>query len=259
MTTNDYIFEKHADDQELQRMKMIEAALDERTITHIQSTGIGDGWRCLELGAGAGSIMQWMAEIVGERGNVVAVDRKTAYIESRTNVQILEGDFLDLPIEGSVDLAHCRYVLIHNRNDSEVLSKVCGLLKPSGFLVVEEPDFTSARLLGVSHDPAQKRVNNAICRLFESMQLDPAYGLSLPEKIASEGLKILSVDSQIHLANGGSPVARMMEVSTRALAEKYIDTGEADQEDIDQYALNASNEQLWSIYYTTVSVIAMKC
>lgn len=255
-----YIFEKNQDDQELQRLRLIEQALDEASIARLQQTSIRQGWRCLELGAGAGSIAQWMGEVASRQGEVVAIDIKTTYLQhlSSPPYRIVKGDFCEVPLDGEFDLAHCRYVLIHNRQSQSMLKKLCSLLKPGGFLVVEEPDFTSAKLLNRGGDASQQRVNDAICRMFEQMQLDPAYGLSLPGKIAAEGLQILRVDLQTHLNRGGDTMARMMGESTRALADKYVATGEATPADIEKYIDNASNPQFWAVYYSTVSVVAVR-
>jgi SAM-dependent methyltransferase len=255
---NDYIFQRNKEEHELLRLRMIEEALDPATIGRLQSTGIGAGWRCMEVGAGAGSIMKWMGSIIGNSGEVVAVDTNTSHIRnlSGPTYQMIQGDFLEASLGGAFDLAHCRYVLIHNRHSQAMLEKLRGLIKPGGFLVVEEPDFTSAKLLNKDLDGSQQRVNNAICRMFEQMQLDPAYGLSLPARIAAAGLQVLTVDSRIHLNRGGDTMARMMGESTRALREKYIATGEADATDIEKYIENANNARFWAVYYSTVSVIA---
>jgi SAM-dependent methyltransferase len=257
-TTSEYIFERNQ--HELLRLRLVEEALDPTTVAHLERTGVRAGWCCLELGAGAGSIMKWLASVVGEGGSVVALDKNTSHIQnvSSPQVQIKEGDFFEMSLEGEFDLAHCRYVLIHNRTADAILEKLASVLRPGGFLVAEEPDFTSAKLLGRDGDVSQQRVNNAICRMFEEMLLDPAYGLSLPEKIAAAGLQVLEVDSRIHLACGGSPLARMMGESTRALADKYVATGEASLSDIERYIANAGNPCFWSVYYATVSVIAKK-
>jgi SAM-dependent methyltransferase len=257
---NEYIFEKNQDDQELQRLRLIEQALDEASIARLQQTSVRQGWRCLELGAGAGSIAQWMGEVVGRQGEVVAIDIKTNYLQhlSSPPYRIVKGAFLDVSLEGAFDLAHCRYVLIHNRQSQAMLEKLCLLLKPGGFLVVEEPDFTSAKLLNRGGDPSQQRVNDAICRMFEQMQLDPAYGLSLAGKIAAAGLQVLKVDAPIHLNRGGDTMARMMGESTRALRDKYVATGEADMTDIEKYIANANNSRFWVVYYSTVTVIATR-
>jgi SAM-dependent methyltransferase len=257
---NEYVFERNRQEQELLRLRMIEEALDPATMTHLQAAGIRGGWRCLEVGAGAGSVMEWMGSVVGGGGQVVAVDANTTHIRHLSAVpyHVVEGDFLDVSLDGEFDLAHCRYVLIHNRRSQDMLKKLCALTRPGGFLVIEEPDFTSAKLLNHAADPSQQRVNNAICRMFEQMRLDPAFGLGLPRKMAGEGLRVLRVDSRIHLRRGGDPMAHMMGESTRALRDQYIGTGEANAGDVEKYIDNANNDRFWAVYYSTVSVVAEK-
>jgi 2-polyprenyl-3-methyl-5-hydroxy-6-metoxy-1,4-benzoquinol methylase len=257
---SEYMFRENRDDQELRRLRLIEQALDDETISRLRSTGIQPGWRCLELGAGAGSIAQWMAGSIGDQGQVFAIDIKTNYLQHLPTppCMIVKGDFLEVPLEGEFDLAHCRYVLIHNRESQSILKKLCSLIRPGGFLVAEEPDFTSAMLLNKGGGSSLQRVNNAICRMFEQMQLDPAYGLTLPGKVVAEGLQILRTDARLHLNRGGNTMARMMGESTRALRDKYVATGQATPADIDRYIENANNQAFWAVYYTTVSVIAVK-
>jgi SAM-dependent methyltransferase len=255
----EYIFDRNRDEQERLRLRLIEKSLDPATTTHIRGTGIGPGWHCLELGPGAGSVMRWMGEIAGAGGRVVGIDKNTNHLRDLSDppFRVVAGDFLEIPLDTAFDLAHCRYVLIHNCAGDEMLDKLASVLKPGGFLVVEEPDFTSAKLLN-THGGSQQRVNSAICRMFEEMELEPAYGLSLPEKVSARGLRILQVDSRLHLARGGDPIARMMGESTRALGARYVETGEAGPEDIEAYIANANDERCWGVWYSTVSVIAAK-
>lgn len=255
----EYIFEHNRDEQERLRLRLIEEGLDPTTTAHLRETGIGPGWHCLELGPGAGSVMRWMGEVVGAGGRVVGIDKSTNHLRDLPEppFQVMAGDFLEVPLDRAFDLAHCRYVLIHNRAGDEMLDKLAGGLKPGGFLVVEEPDFTSAKILD-TNGGSQQRVNSAICRMFEEIQLDPAYGLSLPEKVAARGFQIRRVEARLHLARGGETIARIMGESTRALRDRYVATGEAGPEDIEAYIANANNERFWGVWYSTVSVIAAK-
>lgn len=256
----EYIFAGHQHDQERNRLRLIEEALDRWTFARLEQTGIAAGWRCLELGPGGGSIMKWMGDAVGTGGVVVGVDRSTSHLHELSGppYQIVESDFLDAELNDPFDLVHCRYVLIHNLAAEKMLTRLCQLLKPGGFLVVEEPDFTSARLLGGNGSEAQQRVNNAICRMFENKGLNPRYGLDLPGKITAQGVQIVHSDAQLHVAPGGSSVARMMAASQQALADEYVATGEASDSDIEQYVRSADDRQFWTVYYCTVSIVAQK-
>lgn len=253
-----YIFEDNPEDREFRRLQLIEAAVDADTIHLLEHTGMANGWSCLELGAGAGSIAGWMGARVGREGLVVALDKKTTYLRrfSSPPYRLVEGDILTVPLDVTVDVLHARYVLIHNKQDENILKNIRGHIRSGGFVVLEEPDFTSALRLNPGGDAADQRVNEAICRMFVNTGLDPAYGLTLPGKVAEAGFEVQQSRAIMHLCPGNSPIARMMAESAIALRKEYAATGMATDQDIDQYVAHANDNRRWSIYYSTVSVIA---
>lgn len=255
-----YIFEANATDREWKRLLLIEQAVDTETIALLDRAGLDIGARCLEIGAGAGSIAGWMAARVGSSGLVIALDKKATYLQRlpREAVRVIEGDLKDLSLDHPIDLAHARYVLIHNTNDGELLANIRSAVKPGGMVVLEEPDFTSAALLPLQHDNAVQRVNYAICKMFTDSSLDPAYGLRLPQKVKEAGFDLVHIESRIHLCAGEVPIARVMAESAEVLREKYVKTGLATDEDIDHYVARAHDPGVWSIFYATVSVIARR-
>lgn len=253
-----YIFEKNAEDRERRRLRLIEAACDAETTGLLSEIGVISGWKCLELGAGAGSIVEWLGARVGREGQVLAVDKNTAYLErfSSPPYRVIQGDFLSLSLDPMLDLLHARYVLIHNKQEEDLLTKIRALVKPGGYAVLEEPDFTSALLLNPRGDAACRHVNDAICRMFENAGLDPGYGLGLPRKMERAGLSVLRVKATAHLCRGHSPIANVMAESAMVLRQEYTGTGAAADRDIDRYAELAKDPQHWAVYYTTVSVVA---
>lgn len=129
-------------------MQAIEQVFDPASQRRIQFTGITKPWRCLEVGAGAGSITRWLAETVGESGKVVAVDLDTRFVanSNQPNVEVLEADIRKLPLEDNAfDLVHARCVLIHVADFQVALTRMLQVLKPGGWIVLEEPDFSAAR------------------------------------------------------------------------------------------------------------------
>lgn len=253
-----YIFERHKEDRELNRLRMIEAARDPSTIELLERTGIQTGWNCLELGPGAGSILKWIGKKVGPSGLVIGVDKKPHYLGEYSSppFDIREGDFLEVELVGPFDLIYARYFLIHNKRNMDSLLKIHGLLKPDGYAVLEEPDFTSAKYLNDSSETSHQRVNSAICKMFVDFGLDPAYGIRLPQRLRAAGFAILDAHSTIHLCAGNSPIAKLMGKSALALSQEYLKTGEATEKDIQKYEQNTHNPGYWSVYYSTTSLIA---
>ena len=52
---------------EPERLRMMSDVLDPASRGHLERIGVVEGWRCLEIGAGNGSISQWLAKRVGSR------------------------------------------------------------------------------------------------------------------------------------------------------------------------------------------------
>lgn len=259
----EYIFESVEQKAEFERLKLVEDAFDEKTKSIIQNSGIVPGWKCLELGPGAGSILKWMSYLVGNEGKVVGIDKNTKYLETISTKQIdkIEGDILDIELEsGAFDLIHTRYVLIHINESEKVIKKLTELLKPGGVLILEEPDFSAARVLDDSlpDEQAHQRVNEAINKMFIDLGLDPSFGLKLPLTLQRNGVMVESVIGDQHLCCGNSKIAKMMGCSAAILRDKYIRTQKASEQDVQIYIENSVNEDFWVVYYSTISVIGRK-
>jgi len=256
----EYIFGAQQVDRELERLKCIEAAFDPISIQFLNQAQIQKGAHCLEIGPGAGSIFTWLGKQVGPEGRVVGIDKNTKHLAHITALpyEVMQGNFVETDFGSPFDLVHCRYVLIHNPEEAELIPKIKSIVKPGGAIVLEEPDFTCAMRLNDPADCSQGRVNTAICRMFTDLGLNPAYGLSLPQKLQQNGFEIADMLCKLHLCPGNTPVAKVMGKSTEALADTYIATGEAEAADIKQYIANTEDPQYWSVYYSTTSVLAKR-
>jgi SAM-dependent methyltransferase len=262
MAEDEYIFSDVALEPELARLRSIEAVFDPATQRHLLTTGEWAGRRCLEVGAGAGSIAAWMGTHAGPSGRVVAVDTNVRFVESlRPAVEVVEGDVRELDLgASSFDVVHVRYVLIHNERADAIVEALLRALAPGGWLLVEEPDFSVAHsLVGPAHARAAfDRVNDAIAAMFLARGLDPGFGRRVPALLAERGLVIESLESDTLAARGGSPLAAMMRLSAQQLRDKYVSTGRATTDDVDGYTDFASDPATWGVYYSTVRVLARK-
>lgn len=261
MSVSQYVFDNSQDCSELDRLQLIERIFDPKSKRRILSSGITSGWRCLEVGAGAGSIARWMSEIVGESGKVVAVDLDTKYIDNidLPNVEVIKADIRNLSLENhSFDVIHARYVLIHISDFRLALANMIKLLKPDGWLVLEEPDFGAARAIVGQGIESVNRINQSIWQMFENREMDHAFGLKLPAIAQKFNLHLLSIENDTHLANGGTDIAKMMKMSALQLSEKYISTGKSTLDDIEKYCQFTENVSAWAIYYATVGVVVQK-
>ena len=114
--TGGYLHANAAFDDELGRLRLLEARYDPRTFARLSMFGPLAGTRCLEVGAGAGSVARWLAAQVGPSGQVVATDTNPRFLAGahRTGVEVRRHDILTDPLEpGHYDLVHCRALLLH--------------------------------------------------------------------------------------------------------------------------------------------------
>jgi len=95
MSSQNYVFQDNQHDTEHIRLSAIQDEFDPDSCRRLSQIGIAAGWSALEVGAGMGSIMSWMAEQVSVQGKVVAVDINTRFIKN-TNLPNVEVRCLDI-------------------------------------------------------------------------------------------------------------------------------------------------------------------
>ena len=140
------------------------------------------------------------------------------------------------------------------------LTTMLDSLKPGGWLVLEEPDFSASR--GITGDEQElvslHKINQAIEQMYATRGMDYALGLKLPVLMQRRGLQHLTVENDVPLCAGGSGVATVMKMSTEQLREKYLATGVVGQLDLERYYRFTDDPNSWAIYYATIAVSDQK-
>jgi SAM-dependent methyltransferase len=135
-----YLF-PHSWEGEGERLTSLAGGFDPISKRHLAPLGLAPGWRCLEVGAGTGSIARWLSEVVGPKGSVLATDLSLDLMEGleADNLELRQHDIVRDPLpEGEFDLIHCRLVLEHLPARLDALAKMVRALAPGGWLVVED-------------------------------------------------------------------------------------------------------------------------
>src|SRR5690348_11497571 len=103
-------------DFERERLRLLGQLMNPMTTGRLHRLGVRRGWRCLEVGAGDGSIAAWLAKQVGASGRVVATDIDPRFLAGLEvgGVEVRRHDVTrDLLETGHYDLVHCRALLMH--------------------------------------------------------------------------------------------------------------------------------------------------
>ena len=77
-----------------QRLRGLEQLLDPGSIRYLEALGVGQGWRCLEVGAGAGSMTKWLCQRVGPSGHELTTDLDTRLLAAMSlpNLEVRRHD-----------------------------------------------------------------------------------------------------------------------------------------------------------------------
>jgi SAM-dependent methyltransferase len=230
------------------RLEAAEELLDEGTQRLLDRLGLAEGWQCLEVGAGGGSIALWLSERVGARGHVLATDLDTRVLEqiAGSNLEIRRHDVArdDLD-EERFDLVHARLLLEHLHEREHVLRKLVRALRPGGWLMVESVDYVSA--VPVSGLGAEEHARSQAVRLedFASAGVDHNFGRQLPAMLTALGLKDVENDGRVWVMQGGSAGARWFKHSLAHLRDRLVGPDRLTHAEVDRM-LELFDDPEWS-------------
>ncbi|MGZ6838575.1 MAG: methyltransferase domain-containing protein [Blastococcus sp.] len=219
---------------------------DASTFRHLAAVGPAPGWRVWEVGAGGRSVPDWLARQVGPGGEVVATDLDTAWLSgagSPPGLTVLRHDVgLDPPPDGPFDLIHARLVLVHVPQRARALEAMASVLRPGGWLVVEDADPALQPLLCPEDDgPAQQLANRlklAFRELMAERGADLAFGRTLPRRLRQAGLVDVAADAYFPLTG---PACTELERSTiEQIRGRLEDAGLATAAEIDRHLAHLS-------------------
>jgi SAM-dependent methyltransferase len=189
---------------QLDQVRLFESKYDPVTTEIIESLPIEPSWRCLDLGAGAGSMSYWLAERA-EQGTVFALDVDTKYLDEshapNLTVQRMDITGADFP-SGSFDLILARAVLEHLAQPDEMINRAMEWLVPGGWLVAEDFYYLPA---DDAPSPVGRALVGAYVNRLEAQGADMRFARRLP--IVLDRAKLTSVSSRVTPAGPGQSAA----------------------------------------------------
>lgn len=264
-TERDYVLGTH--DEEIERLGIQHSAWRDQVLDAWQRAGFGVGQSLIDVGSGPGWATRDLAEIVGETGHVLAVDRSRRFLDAlaaraTNNISVKEADLDDASFEpNSADGAWCRWVLAFVQRPRDLLARVAGAIKPGGAFVSHEYyDYDSWRSIPPSKpftDFVQLTINN-----WRNSGGEPDIGLQVPAWLEELGFEIESVRPLIYAISPTNPMwqwpTSFMDVGLTRLTE--LGVVEADRAETIRAALRdiATNPSGRMITPGVLEVVARK-
>ena len=168
-------------------------------VTALDRLGLREGWRCVDVGAGGGDVTVALAEVVGRDGRVYAVDSDPRSRDETARVAAAHAQVVaitqageDLLLPEPVDLAFCRFLLMHVFDPVVVLRRMGAAVRPGGWVVAQEPVTSAGRIDGQPMSMPDAR--------------HPDVGAVLPSLVRQAGLDTVDAWAEAPAGAGPGPV-----------------------------------------------------
>jgi len=236
MSEQQYFALNEKEESELKRLKLLEELYDTVTIRHLETTRVSEGWKCLEVGGGAGSTAKWLSERVGLSGKVVATDIELRFLRLMNipNLEIRQHDITKDELEVThYDLVHSRCLLEHLPGYKKALQRMAEAVRPGGWLVIEDLD--QGALVSVSLADPSATLFGAILQagrdfLQKSKTLDPFFGRKVRGLIEQLGFIDVGQEGYTYIVRGGDPSQRWSVATYQIMARSMVTAGLFSQE-----------------------------
>ncbi len=234
-------------DRARRRLSLLEQYLDPMTKRRMTALGIHSGLRCLEVGAGGGSVAVWLCEQVGPSGGVVATDIDIQLLGNikLPNFEAIKHDItVDSLPESEFDFVHTRWLLHHLPKPELVIRRMIDALRPGGWLLLEDVDFfpvhTSASQLYVDFMVAL--TGNVV----RASGRDCFWARALPGLVAGMGLLQVGGEGDFSVLQGGSPVAEFFSLTAEQMRERILGSGELSADRLDEALGLLKSPDFWA-------------
>ena len=235
----DYILDQGFAD-ERKRLSGMEALWDPGSRALFDELGMGKGWRCLEVGAGGGSLVQWIAD----RGaSVLAVDIDTRFVEPLASdaIEVRRVDLRTDPLpQDEFDLVHARLVLEHLSDRRQILDRLGATLRPGGWIVIEDYDWTCFGFEG--EDPGFSEIADVILNFMAQAGFQRDYGRHVVGDLEAAGFTEVRGEGRARMIDSTSPGFDFFRLTFESLRGAIVDAGLLSAEEADAAAATFSGD-----------------
>ncbi|MDG2306142.1 MAG: methyltransferase domain-containing protein [Candidatus Binatia bacterium] len=240
---------------ERRRLSILGDLRDRHSAEHLTRAGLTTGWRCLDVGSGGGALARWIADQVGPTGSVLSTDIDIRFQpEGAGNLEVRQHDIVkeDLP-ENEFDLVHARAVLQTIDQREEVLDKFVRVLKPGGWLLVADPEWSAFE---------QQPLPAAFRALYETMMdvagklngYDRHWANRMLSSFQTRGLEEIECRGDVSTMYGGTDSAEWLILAYERGAPSLVQAGLIDQATVDEGLREARRDD-----FLILGPISMAC
>ena len=223
-------------DAEIERLGFQHRVWREEALAGWRRAGLAEGMRALDVGAGPGWATLDLAEMVGARGEVLAVERSPhfaahhrAMMRKRglTQVRLIEADLMSPPPVTGYDFAWCRWVASFVASPDALVRWLATALRAGGRVVFHEyVDYESWRYLPPR--PALEEFRKTVVETWRADGGEPDIAAPLTGWLAASGFRVEQVRPLVFIAAPGEPMWRWPASFVETYLARLVSLGKRD-------------------------------
>jgi len=206
------------DERNPERQQLLAQVLEPSTRAVLARLPRNPGARILDLGCGQGNTTRCLADVlkpavcIGLEFDATLVDYAQTRVENPPSVRFQQGDATQLPFpDASFDVVFCRYLLIHMTDPLAVVREMMRVVRPGGFAIAYEGDFTIA---GNSHPPCAALAT--LHRVWEGLFQNPPAGRRLVHYFRDAGASEIQAGAWMQLEHDTTTLKRVYRLTSEA-------------------------------------------
>ncbi len=184
---------------ELERLEFQNSVWKKVTDDFFERIKIQTGWKCLDVGSGPGFVSMDLLKLVGDEGEVTALEPSEFYLnyfkdvclkKNLKNVKFLHGKLEDVnPEKEYYDLIYLRWVIDFVPDPENFLIKLLGALKKGGLIAIQDYAYEGVALF--PQGGAFDNVADAVRAYWKAGGGDPYFVVKIPSLFRKNNIELV--------------------------------------------------------------------
>ncbi|WP_051812845.1 class I SAM-dependent methyltransferase [Streptomyces sp. NRRL S-340] len=235
------------DQDEETRLRLLAEVFDPLCTRTLAALGVARDARCLEVGAGSGSVARWLCGRAPQ-GDVVATDLDTTLLERipEPRLRRLVHDVTRDPFpDDSFDVVHARLVLSHLPQRDDVMRRMLRWLRPGGFVLIESFCwFPVESSPNATYRKVMQRWSSLICG---TLGTDSWWSRGQPGSFLGYGYRDVGANTVTQNLQGGTRLADFWRRTVDMSREPLLSGGYVTPHELEEFHALLGDGDFWDL------------